>query len=177
MASTLALRPTFDLDVEIPPDEAAHRLGAIIGAGGGPIVGETVGHHLMLGIRPRDRHFWSPWLTIEIEEASTLPERSTRVHARFHPHPNVWTAFMLGYLAIGTAFAFAAVFGAVQLSLGQSPWALWIAAGAALVALVMWIAARIGQGLAREQMDVLGTVVHKALVEDEHPAIHAGARA
>ena len=168
METSLSLRPTFDLDLEIPADQAAHRLGAIIGAGDGPIVGETVGNHLMLALARRDRHFWSPWLTIEIQP----DDQRTRIHARFHPHPNVWTGYMLGYLGVGTATTFAAIFGFVQLTLGHTPWALWIAAIGILAALVMWLAARVGQGLAQEQMEILDTAVRKAVIEDWTPPIH-----
>ena len=165
-----SLRPTFDLDVDVPPDQAAHRLGALIGAGDGPIVGQTVGHHLMLAPAKRDRHFWSPWLTVEIQ-----PEGDrTRIHARFHPHPNVWTGYMLGYLGVGTATAFAVIFGAVQLTLGDQAWALWIAVAGVATMVVMWIAARVGQGLAQEQMAILDTAVRQAVMDAWAPANHEG---
>lgn len=152
-----ALRPTFDVDVACDAAETGRRLATLLEDG--TFVGEAVGNHLMLGFHKRDRHFWSPWLTIEIEPA----DASARVHARFHPHPSVWTGFMLGYLGVGTATTFAAIFGFVQIVLGTFPWALPIAGAGLLLAVVMWYAAKAGQRLARHQMTVLGAQVREVL--------------
>lgn len=170
--TTLAMRPTFDLDPDLSPEEAAHRLATIIGAGDGPIVGETVGNHLMLAIRRRDRHVFSPWLTLEIRPADPAddppgdPPRTT-IHARFHPHPSLWTAFMMGYLALATIASFAAIFAGCQMVLDATPWAAWILPACALVAGAMWVASQVGQRLGADQMDLLRTAVEKALDSPE----------
>jgi len=159
------MRPTFDLAPDLSPEEAAHRLATIIGAGDGPIVGETVGNHLMLAIRRRDRHVFSPWLTIEVRRAAEPPDEpsSTALHARFHPHPSLWTAFMMGYLALATIASFGAIFAGCQLVLDSTPWAGWTVPACALVAGAMWVGSQVGQRLGAEQMDLLRTAVEKAL--------------
>lgn len=104
-------------------------------------------------------HMWSPQLRLELHEV----EGRTDIHARFSPHPHVWTL----YLAIHAFGAFgtlgAGVFGLSQYLAGASPWALWALPISPVLAALVWALAFVGQGLGAEQMYELRRFVEDAL--------------
>ena len=85
------------------------------------------------------------------------------LHARFGPDPYVWPFYVLG-LGLLTAVAFVALlFGGVRLSLGQSPTALVVVPGAALVAGLVYGASFVGQGFGHAQMHLLRAALADAV--------------
>lgn len=124
--------------------------------------------HAVLFIRQRARHFWSPYLYLEAqlpdEEDEDAPE-APRLHARFAPHPHVWTLFMAIYGVLGMAGMLGLMYGLSQWWLGWTPWA--IAAAPASVALIGFVygAAFIGQGLGGAQMYELRALLDRATDE------------
>ncbi len=163
-----AVRPTFDLDVSLTPAQVAAALDELVRHPGGRVIGRRAGHHLMLTVPDQDRHFWSPWLTVEAQpraaeaDASANPSR-TRVHGRFSPHPSLWTAIMFTHLALLTTAFFAAMFGVAQLMLKHPPHALWVTAGGVLGSLLVWWASWLGHRIAHDQMHALRDAVECAL--------------
>ncbi len=169
---SLALRPSFSVDLTCPSREAIERLVAGLGTGhvqlrrsrvpgGGKEAGPRDNDHLVVTAPAAEQRFWSPWLTVDIAPLGAL----TRVHARFSPHPSVWTGFAFGYLTLGFVLAVALVIAASGALVpgGEQPWALWLAGGVALALAGMFIAAHIGQRMAREQMEQLRGELERAL--------------
>lgn len=167
MSTTPApLRPTFDLDVRLAPEHAAERLAGLLATAG--LRGRRVGNHLSLTLDRPAKPFWSPWLTIEVERGTGPPQDAdaagrARVHARFHPHPSIWTAFMLTYIALATIALFALSFGISQVVLDQPPVALWLVPVCLGAAAAMYASALVGQRLAADQMHELKQAVEHAL--------------
>ena len=168
----MALRPTFSMDLPCASRTAIERLGAHLAArplvlkrsrtpGGG--VERTLRDeaHLVLTVPPEQRHFWSPWLDVEVAARGG----GTHLHARFSPHPSVWTGFAFAYLVLGVACAVSLVIAgsAALLPDSSQTWALWVAGGAALAMVGMWGASQLGQRLAAEQMEVLQRELDQAI--------------
>lgn len=168
-----AVRPTFDLEVALTPTQVADALSELLDHPINKIVGRRAGHHFMLTVPDRERHFWSPWLTVEartLEDEDTLATTGsspntprTRVHGRFSPAPNLWTAIMFTHLALLTVAFFAVMFGLSQLTLKQPPHALWVTAGCVLASLLLWWVSLLGQRIAHDQMHTLRDAVDDAL--------------
>ncbi len=114
------------------------------------------GPHVVLTVPPEDRHFWSPWLTMEV-----LPADSGSVfHGRFSPKPAVWTGFMFGYITLTTAACFGLMFAVSLAIVGKSAWLAAVSTAVfVLAAGGMYVASQIGQRLARTQMNELHTMV------------------
>jgi len=166
------LRPTFRWLSPCPPGEALDRLGRLLADVPHAFTGRRAGNHLMLTVPPRDRHFWSPWAHVEVldpddpaaneQDHPPAPAGGCVIRGRFSPHPGIWTAYMLAYLALTTLIVFAGVFGYAQFTLERAPTA-WLAVPACLlVAGVMWGASLLGQRLAREQIESLTHVLRDA---------------
>lgn len=148
---TLILGPTFSITTSQPVEAATARLAAWIGSETCPFAGSGVGDHFQLDIAPRDpaRHFWSPHLTIEVRAS----DGGSVVAGRFNPSPAIWTAYLLGSLALLTIAVGGSMWGVAQVMLHESPWALLAMPICTVVGAVMWWASAVGQRLARAQMD------------------------
>jgi hypothetical protein len=117
--------------------------------------------HVLITFRQDQRHFWSPWLNLD------LIERDGQAHlsGRFSPHPSVWTGFAFAYMMLGVTTFFALVFSYSQWAIGSSPAALGVLPFTAAIAASMWWSAQIGQRLAREQMTQIRGLLDQALGE------------
>jgi len=143
-----AMRPTFSIEFPLESAGAIERLSTLVDDHDYPIDGRIAGNHLMLVIPPARRHFWSPWLHIEVLEC----EHGACVKGRFSPNPSVWTAFMLTYIALATLVFFAAMFGISQWMMNKPPSALTLAPIPIVAAIAMYWASLVGQKIADAQM-------------------------
>jgi hypothetical protein len=169
---SLELRPTFTIGLDEPTGVVLRRLRAQMAAphvqvrwaqkpGGG-----TLSHvredtdHVVLCMDEDVRHFWSPWLMMDVQaEADT-----THLFGRFSPHPSVWTGFAFCYLTLSVVGFFSLIFtAALHMSGSGHAWVGLIAPLCALIALALWWASQIGQRLAQAQMLTLRECVAAAV--------------
>lgn len=165
------MRPTFSLRIGMSPEHVTARLHGLIDRPGGRFVGKVVGRHIILTVRDAERHFWSPWLEIEVTGADDGVVRENpgagagaELRGRFTPHPSIWTGFALGYLSLIVLALFAFMWGLSQWLIDQRPTALWAAPACCVVMGLMWWSAQVGQKLARGQMEALRDAVDGAIV-------------
>ncbi len=159
MSGAYQIRPTFTKEHQAEPASLAESLLHTFAGDDSDAHVQRVGQHIVLTPIPKARHLWSPWLHVEIEVA----ESGSLVRAKFSPHPNLWTSFAFGYFTLGTVVFFAGFFAVAQMFTGERPWAWWVTAVAAVGLIAMWITAKVGQGLAHEQMHQLRTQLEEAL--------------
>lgn len=146
---TIVLGPTFQIPLDRPSEGAVAGLNAWIRSGRCPFHAIRAGNHFALTTPPRNRHFWSPTLSLEIREEDGRPV----AYGRFNPSPAIWTGFMLTYLALATIAIGASMWALAQLTLARPPWALAFIPACVLVAGVMFWASWVGQRLARTEME------------------------
>lgn len=169
-------RPTFALQVPQSPHAVQQRLKERLvdpqlevkwarppgGASGGELPErERLISHVLITFRKEQRHFWSPWLHLD------LTERDGQAHlsGRFSPHPSVWTGFAFAYLVLAVVSFFALVFGYSQWAIGGAPAALGVLPMTAAIAASLWWSAQLGQRLARVQMAQIRGQLDEALGE------------
>lgn len=164
--SAVELRPTFLLNTKLSEEEASQRIrqsfAAVDQSTGPNYHGQFNGRHAMISIDETQRHFWSPWLHLEVRDDS--PSQSV-VAGRFSPHPSIWTAFMFSFFAIGCVTLFAGMFGVSQQMSGQSPWAYFVIPVGLIVALVLWFISKTGQKLAHAEMEQMRARVESCLAK------------
>lgn len=119
------------------------------------------------------RTFWSPYLNLEVEDE---PDGSA-IRGRFSPHPNVWTLFMGVYILLAIAALAGLSYGIVQFTLGQTPWAFFVAPAAATLFGFVYGATLIGQGLGAEQMYRMRSLIDQACVQSLAAPIVQSSRA
>lgn len=105
------------------------------------------GNHIILKIPREEQHYWSPQLSLTIEESET----GSNIRGLFGPPPSVWTMFAFGYFALGIAFIITAIIGLSFQALHKPTWMFWLLPVYLVVALVLYIIAQFGQKLGAEQ--------------------------
>ncbi len=159
------IRPRFRLPVPMVADEVVRRIRRSLERPGCPCRGKIADRHHVVELRvlERDRHYWSPALSLTVAEAEAEDGGGSVVHGVVGPNPDVWTMFALAYIGLLTLLCFAGTLGLVQWCLGQRPWGLWVSAAVALAAVLMYAISRAGQNLAAPQTAMLRHFLEEAL--------------
>ncbi|MBX3247420.1 MAG: hypothetical protein KF901_09580 [Myxococcales bacterium] len=141
-------RPQFELRSPLGRDVALERLRQALRASA-TLRGMVLPHgRVEVTVVPAAQRVWSPQLAVDVDDA---PSGSV-LRARFGPHPHVWTLYMALY-GVCTMLAIAClVLGASQVTMGASPWGLYLTPIAAVLAGLVYGAAYVGQGLGADQM-------------------------
>tara|TARA_R110000868_G_scaffold304437_9_gene565116 strand:+ start:26567 stop:27088 length:522 start_codon:yes stop_codon:yes gene_type:complete len=105
----------------------------------------------------KDQHFWSPQLTLSIEET----ESGSLIRGLYGPKPSVWTMFMFFYSFIGFITMIAIMISLSYWSLGHESLIFWSVPALILLFLSLYLVAYIGQKFGHKQMVYL----HKFLEE------------
>jgi hypothetical protein len=161
------MRPTFDVELDVPAHAALEEMKRRLERGDAAVVGVVGRQAADLWIPPDDEHFWSPVLALSFEEASG---GRLRVHGRFGPRASVWTLFMATYGLIVIAGVAATMWGMSEWMLGHPPWTLLGAPAAVALFGFVYGAVFIGQGLGSAQMYTLRSFVDHALEHVEEQA-------
>jgi hypothetical protein len=103
--------------------------------------------HIILRIPVKEQHFWSPQLSLSIDEH----EEGTLIRGLYGPDPSVWTFFAMGYLTLGIASVFVAIIGYSYHMLNKDASLLWLLPVFGVLALVLYLIAQFGQKLGAEQ--------------------------
>ncbi|MFI4898685.1 MAG: hypothetical protein ACIARR_12785 [Phycisphaerales bacterium JB059] len=160
----VVLGPTFDIPLPRPRAEVTAQLTDWLANARCPFEGRVVGDHRTLTVCDRDRHFWSPWLTLSVHDTPADDGApACLVHARFNPHPSIWSAVIFSGLALLTISAIAAMWGVAQLIMGHTPLAWIVIPACFILAGALYWTSHIGQAIADEQMNTIQQGVRDAL--------------
>lgn len=164
------MRPTFEVSVRHGVEDTLRRLRTVYEEEPRDgqtvrIVGQIAGQHMTMTVHKDDRHFWSPWLTLHVflSEEQGATEQDVMVWGRFSPHPRVWSAYLLGYVALAIIGMISLGWGLSQWSLEQPPTVLFACGATVLIALAMLWSSRLGQSFARQHMRLIYRAVCAAL--------------
>jgi len=163
---SMRMRPRFEVEAQVEPDEVYARLRRYFN--GGPGEGHPLairGHHVEIKIPRRDHHFWSPQLNLEVHPQG----EGARIEALFSPRPDIWTLFIALYAVAGFGTFLGGIFGSSQMILDQPPVGFWGVPASLLGAGVVFGASLFGQQLAQEQMERLHRMLTEALASDAPP--------
>lgn len=152
--SSIHIRPRFKERYKMQPSEVIDLIELRISkldCGCSAIVRKNF---IIVRIRPDERHFWSPQLSLSFE-VDEEDDSFTIIRGLYGPNPTVWALFTYGYVALGILFTFLGMYGFSKYSLGQDHTVLWSLPILAGLALVLYIIAQFGQKLGAEQMFTL----------------------
>lgn len=159
----IVLGPTFEVALPGSADEGERALAEWIREGACPYDAARAGSHFTMTIRPRERHFWSPVMNLEVLETNGRAV----VSGRFNPSNGIWAGFMLTYLALATLIIGSAMWGTAELILGRTPWSLVLIPACLVVGGLMFWASAVGQRIAGPEMAGMRSAVAGALGVDE----------
>ncbi len=157
--SVAQMRPTFLLDTRLSDEEVMGCIKQGLADCPEDFHGQFTRQHAMISIDESKRHFWSPWMHLEIRDGN--PNRA--VFGRFSPHPSIWTGFMFSYLSLVVLIFFSAMLGISQQMTGLVPWGYYLIPAWLLVAGILWLVSKVGQNLARDEMQFMKESVEACL--------------
>lgn len=145
------MRPRVHARLPIHRVELVKRVEAAFKAADSTCLGTISSHQLTFRIADKERHFWSPFLDLEIVEK----EDSVELFGLYGPHPDVWGLF-LGFQAVAVFSAIAGiVLGLCQWSLGEYPWGGFILGGSCAFGLCIYFTSLLGQRIGASQVAVI----------------------
>jgi len=109
----------------------------------------------------KDQHFWSPQLTITVEDLET----GSLVRGLYGPKPTVWTMFIFFYATIGFSTMIVTLIGLSFLSLGKGVAILWLVPLLMLIFASLYLTAYLGQKFGQKQMTILHHFIEECLGE------------
>jgi len=157
--NTLRLRPRFKEKVTLAPDEIKQRIHHSLSENKDKWLGEIVDNHIILKIPGNQQHYWSPQLTLELEDM----QGETQIRGLFGPKPGVWTMFVFFYSSVGFLTLMCLIFGLSQMTLKMDAYGLWFVPVGFLLLTGLFIMSKIGQRLSQEQMHQLNTLLFESL--------------
>ncbi|QEG21881.1 hypothetical protein [Mariniblastus fucicola] len=156
--TTIRFRPTFNLVSERQRGELEQRLRSAV-ADHDDVSGQFKDGHASISIVDSKRHFWSPWLNLELREI----DDQNHLFGRFSPHPSIWTAIMFSYLAVGVLTFFSAIVGWSQQLAGERPFGYYLIPVWILIAVGLWLVSQVGQQLALREMQMMKQMILDSL--------------
>lgn len=154
-------RPLVDLQTSAAPDEVLAQFRTCLATGACGVEGHVGRKELSLALKGEARHTFSPWVSLEVYPW----HGGSRLRGVFGPHPHLWTMFVFVYATWVAVFIGGLVFGYGQWVTNESPWGLWLAAGAVVAQGVSCSVDLVGRSYGRRQMDIIRTFLHDQLPE------------
>lgn len=151
--TAIDIRPRFQQEVPLSAEETLARLRTALKQSDSPIIGFVADHHVTLKIPYEKQHFWSPQLALEVEAQES--GQGALIRGLFGPQPSVWLMFMFMYSVIGVICLFVAITGFSQMSLGIPAPVLWVLPVGAGLAIFLYLSAKTGERLGRDEMHQL----------------------
>jgi len=161
--SQLEIRPRFQRSSRFSKEEVLARIREQLDGAGQSVCGLVVDQHVTLKVPVEARHFWSPQLSLEIEEVEE--GGGSLIRGLYGPAPSVWLMFVFFYALLGFVSMIVAIIGFSEWSLGLPGRILWLLPVAAFIVLMIYLSARAGQKLGHEQMYDLRDFLDEALLE------------
>lgn len=147
--SSFRIRPRFEQTVPYAAREVEQRVLDALKAPSPLCSGLVIPDYIVLKIPLEDRHFWSPQLSLQLEEEED--GRGTLIRGLYGPNPTVWAFFTYGYGALAILGTFIGIIGLSELTLGKSGQILWVLALLAAMALGLYFIAQTGQKIGAQQ--------------------------
>ena len=155
----IQIRPRFNIEVEFSKSEIMERIKSKIIKSNGDCDGKILDHHIVLKIPQDKQQFWSPELSIEIDEH----DNKSLLRCLLGPKSTVWTLFATFYGFSVFIGLIGLVLGLSQWSIGMKPYGLWLVPlSLVLIALAYFIALS-GQKLAYKEMIFLREFLNSSL--------------
>ena len=149
----LQLRPRFRFDSTLLPDVMIAKLRKQLEENTDTVTGIIIeDHHVILKIPKENRHYWSPQMDVRLEE---VVGKGTILQGMVGPSPQVWTKFMFLYGLVGFIGMVGLVIGMSQWTVGKTPAAMWIVVLCVAAVVAIYMAARAGKKLARDETRTL----------------------
>ena len=153
------VRLRFRKMVPETPEEITEKVKQLLAENQDKIVGRITHNHIRIRIAEKDRHFWSPQLSLNMEETGL----GTEVRGLYGPKPDIWLAYMFSYFFLGFVVMVLSIYGLSQYKLGIASYVLWIVPFILGGIFVLWLTSRTGQRLGKDETHMIHGLVKPAI--------------
>jgi len=151
--SDIHLRPRFKMNFDDSQLNLIKKFKDHLDNGKCNYCSTIVDGHITIDIPVEENHFWSPQLSIEIEQEK---DGKTIVKGLFGPKPQVWTLFMFIHFAAAVAFIGFSIMAYVQWTLKSDyTFALSMVIGLPILWFALYFLGQIGKKTSHKQMNEL----------------------
>ncbi len=157
--SKIAIRPRFKIEIKMPKYELITRISEEIKSCNGRCEINLLRNHIIFKIPDEMQHFWSPELSIEIEES----EENSVLHCILGPRSAIWTLFATFYGLSLFAGLIGIVIGFSQWSIGNYPYGFWLVPASVILIALAYLIAITGQKLSYNEMLFLRRKLERAI--------------
>ncbi len=159
----IRIRPRYTFSTQLKKAEVLDKLRKGLDKNSSELDGKFVKPLVVISFPEEKRHFWSPELSLDVEEK----EGETEIRCTLGPRSSIWTMFATFYgFSILVGFA-GLVLGFSQLTLSMETYGFWLVPLSILLLVSAYGIALTGQRLAYDQMLELHSFIKKTL-KDEH---------
>lgn len=155
----IQIRPRFNIEVELSKNEITERIKKKIENSDGNCDGKILDRHIVLKIPESRQQFWSPELSIEIDEQDNI----SLIKCLLGPKSTVWTLFATFYGLSVFIGLIGLVLGLSQWSIGMKPYGLWLVPLSLILIVLAYFIALSGQKLAYKEMIFLREFLNSSL--------------
>jgi hypothetical protein len=146
------IRPRFELVTNYSIPEMENILNKALDQPGATCEGRVSQGFATLQPPQKDQHFWSPQLTLSMEEHDN---GMTLIRGMYGPKPSVWTMFIFFYSILGLAIVIVSIIGFSNLSLGISGVILWLLPVLIIAFLSLFLVSLFGKKLGKDEIRML----------------------
>jgi len=159
----IRIRPRYTFSVPLKKADALNKLREALKDMPSGLEGKFVKPLVVVSVSKKNRHFWSPELSLDIEEK----ENGTEIRCTLGPRSSLWTMFATFYgfsILVGIA---GLVLGFSQLTLEMNAYGFWLVPVSIILLATAYGIALTGQKLSYEQMLELRNFIKNTL-KDKH---------
>ena len=155
------LRPRVEIISKLEKEEVINRIKKKVEDPDTPCKGWVKDDYALICAPENERHIWTPQINLQIDKL----EEGTEVRGVIGPSANIWTAFAFTFSILGF-LAFVSLFlGLSRLSLDYSADILWAVPVILLLILGVYVLARVGQQLSKNEVKELKKFVESTFIK------------
>ena len=145
--SSFKIRPRVKVEIKKPCEEVCELFKETLNSTQN-IIGTVANKFIILKVPIEQRHFWSPQLTIMLEEN----DQTTTLRGLYGPKQSIWAMFAFAYGSFAMLFTIIFIWASVEWQLNDNINLYYFLPVIVLLSLVTYIIAQFGQKLGAEQM-------------------------
>lgn len=156
LPNDIALRPRFQLDL---PGDKEKILTSFEKSKNHSFIIKRIDDHVFIKLPPKNIHFWSPQLHLEITETD---DNGTKLYGLFGPNPTLWTFFIFIHFGVATIFIILGIWAYVNFTL-EKP--IVLQSGLMVMMVLIWIALYVFGRLGRKKGKLQMKDLHDFMLE------------
>ncbi|PCJ65614.1 MAG: hypothetical protein COA58_09415 [Bacteroidetes bacterium] len=154
-ASLLETRLRFTKLVPETPGQITETVKQLLAKHSNKVVGRITYNTIRIRIVEKQRHFWSPELSLNLRETGM----GTEVKGIYGPKPDIWLGYMFIYFFLGFVTLIVSIVGFSRYNLGLSSYILWLIPFVLGGIIVLLLTSRAGQQLGKDEVNLIHGII------------------